>query len=364
MSGTSMDAIDVALVQIEGESFSLVEYEQLPIDDDIRKTVRQLSITSNIEEISRLDNVLGHLFADSVLKILKKSNLKSQDIIAIGSHGQTILHLPNAKPPRTLQIGDASIIAFRTGITTVADFRRMDIAAGGQGAPLAPAFHVAKFSSNDKHRVILNIGGMANITVLPRNKSDSALIIGFDTGPGNALLDDWVQQHLGQPFDKNGLWAESGQINEALLIDCLNDPYFDTPPPKSTGRDYFNLEWLNNILARHKASIPSADVQATLLKLTVITIALAIKQYAVKTNELLICGGGIHNPLLIKSLQSELTGIEINSTENYGLDPDSVEAVTFAWLAKCRMDGTAASLPSVTGATSPQILGAIFSPGK
>ncbi len=357
-----MDAIDVALVQIDDKSFSLVEYEQLPIDDDIRKAVRQLSITSNIEEISRLDNILGHQFADSVLKILKKANLKSQDITAIGSHGQTILHLPDAEPPRTLQIGDANIIAFKTGITTVADFRRMDIAAGGQGAPLTPAFHVEKFSSDAKHRVILNLGGMANITVLPKNNRDK--IIGFDTGPGNALLDDLAQQHLGQPFDKNSLWAESGQINEALLIDCLNDPYFDTPPPKSTGRDYFNMEWLNNILAGQQASISPVDIQATLLKLTVTTISRAIMKYAEKTNELLVCGGGIHNPLLIKSLQNELTGIEINSTDKYGLDPDCVEAVAFAWLAKCRMNGIAASLPSVTGATSPQILGAIYSTKK
>ena len=364
MSGTSMDAIDVALVQIDGKSFSLLEYDQLPIDDDIRKAARQLSITSNLEEISRLDNVLGHLFADSVLNILKKTNLNSQDIIAIGSHGQTILHLPDAEPPRTLQIGDASIIAFRTGITTVADFRRMDIAAGGQGAPLAPAFHVAKFSSSDKHRVVLNLGGMANITVLPKNNSDKDKVIGFDTGPGNALLDDWSQQHIDQPFDKNGLWAESGKINNVLLKDCLNDPYFDTPPPKSTGRDYFNMCWLNHIFADHQASISPADVQATLLKLTVTSISEAIKKYAAKTNELLVCGGGIHNPLLIKSLHNELTGIEINSTDKYGLNPDSVEAVAFAWLAKCRMDGIAASFPSVTGATSPQILGAIYCPGK
>ncbi|OGT66715.1 MAG: anhydro-N-acetylmuramic acid kinase [Gammaproteobacteria bacterium RIFCSPLOWO2_02_FULL_47_50] len=362
MSGTSMDAIDVALVQIDDKSLSLVEYEQFPIDDDIRKAVRQLSITSNIEEISRLDNILGHLFADSVLKILKKANLKSQDITAIGSHGQTILHLPYAEPPRTLQIGDANIIAFKTGITTVADFRRMDIAAGGRGAPLAPAFHVDQFSSDTKHRVILNLGGMANITVLPKNNRDK--IIGFDTGPGNALLDDWAQQHLGQPFDKNGLWAESGRVNEALLIACLNDPYFDTPPPKSTGRDYFNTAWLNNILSGQQASISPVDTQATLLKLTVTTISRAIKKHADKTNELLVCGGGIHNPLLIKSLQNELTGIEINSTNKYGLNADCIEAVAFAWLAKCRMDGTAASFPSVTGATSPQILGAIYCPSK
>lgn len=355
-----MDAIDVALVQIDDNSLTLVGYEQYPINDDIRKAVRQLSITSTIEEISRLDNILGHLFANSVLKILKSTNLKPENITAIGNHGQTILHLPDEEPPRTLQIGDANIITYKTGITTVADFRRMDIAAGGQGAPLAPAFHVHQFSSATKHRVILNLGGMANITVLPRNNGDK--VIGFDTGPGNALLDDWVQQHLGKPFDKNGLWGESGKYNESLLLDLLNDPYFAAPPPKSTGRDYFNLRWLNKILAKQQTSISPEDTQATLLKLTVTTIGLAIKKYADKTNELIVCGGGVHNPLLIKSLQCELAGIEINSTNKYGLDPDCIEAVAFAWLAKCRMDETASSLPSVTGATSAQILGAIYSP--
>lgn len=362
MSGTSMDAIDVALVRIEDNSLSLVGYEQYPIDDDIRNAVRQLSITSNIVEISRLDNILGYLFADSALKILKSTNLKPENITAIGSHGQTILHLPDGEPPRTLQIGDANIITFKTGITTVADFRRMDMAAGGQGAPLAPAFHLHQFSSDSRHRVILNLGGMANITILPKNNRDK--VIGFDTGPGNALLDDWVHQSLGHPFDNNGLWAASGRTNKALLLSCLSDPFFAASPPKSTGRDYFNLNWLNKMLANQPGGISPEDTQATLLELTVTTIGQAIKKYAGNTNELLVCGGGIHNPLLIKSLQTELSGIEINSTSKYGLDPDCIEAVTFAWLAKCRMEMVAAGLPSVTGASSPQILGAIYTARK
>ena len=362
MSGTSMDAIDVALVQIENHSLSLVQYEQFPIRDDLRKFVRQLSVTSNIEEISRLDCVIGELFADSVLKMLKKARLDSREITAIGSHGQTVLHLPDATPPRTLQIGDANIITFKTGITTVADFRRMDIAAGGQGAPLAPAFHAFQFSSDTRRRVVLNLGGMANITVLP--KGNSKKVTGFDTGPGNALLDDWVQRHLGLPYDKNGVWAESGKVNEALLKYMLEDPYFQMPPPKSTGRDYFNLEWLNNLLTRLQPEISPADVQATLLELTVITISDAIKNYAEQTDEILVCGGGVHNPVLIKSLEEKLPGIEINPTGKYGFDPDCIEAVAFAWLAKCRLDETPVNLSSVTGAVSPQILGAIYSAQK
>jgi len=357
-----MDAIDVALVQIENKTLSLVEYEQFPINADLHKNVRQLSITSNIEEITRLDNILGHLFADSVLKLLKKANLTPQDITAIGSHGQTVLHLPDADPPRSLQIGDANIIAFETGITTIADFRRMDIAAGGQGAPLAPAFHAYQFRSANSNRIILNLGGMANITILPKGSSNR--VTGFDTGPGNALLDDWVQRHLGLPYDKHGVWAESGKVNEVLLKAMLEDPYFQISPPKSTGRDYFNLEWLNNILSRLQTEISPAVVQATLLELTVITISDAIKNYAEKTDEILVCGGGVHNPVLIKSLADKLPGIEINSTGKYGLDPDCIEAVAFAWLAKCRLDEIPANLSSVTGAASPQLLGAIYSTGN
>lgn len=357
-----MDAIDAVLVQIENNSLSLVQYEQFPIHDDLRNSVRQLSATSNIDEISRLDCVLGQLFADSVLKLLKKARLDPREITAIGSHGQTVLHLPVADPPRTLQIGDANIIAFKTGITTVADFRRMDIAAGGQGAPLAPAFHAFQFSNDTRHRVVLNLGGMANITVLSKGSPNK--ITGFDTGPGNALLDDWAYQHLDQPFDMNGIWAESGNVNEVLLKAMLEDSYFQLSPPKSTGRDYFNLEWLNKLLELQHSSIPPENIQATLLELTVTTISEAIKKYAEKTDEILVCGGGVHNPVLIKSLEEKLPGIKINSTGKYGFDPDCIEAVAFAWLAKCRLDETPVNLSSVTGAISPQILGAIYSAQK
>lgn len=357
-----MDAIDVALVQIKNKTLTLIQYEQFPINTELKNSVRHISTNSNIDEVSRLDNLLGQLFADSVLKLLKKGKLDPGEITAIGSHGQTVLHLPDANPARTLQIGDANIITFKTGITTVADFRRMDMAAGGQGAPLAPAFHAFQFSSDTRHRVVLNLGGMANITVLPKYGANK--VTGFDTGPGNALLDDWTQQHLDQPFDKNGSWAESGKVNEALLKYMLEDPYFQMGPPKSTGRDYFNLKWLNNILSGLQLDISPADIQITLLELTVITISEAIKKYAEKTDEILICGGGVHNPVLIKSLEGKLSDIEINSTGKYGLDPDCIEAVAFAWLAKCRLNEIPVNLSSVTGATSPQILGAIYSARK
>jgi anhydro-N-acetylmuramic acid kinase len=358
MSGTSMDAIDVALVQIENEKLVLRQYRQFPIRDELRNSVRRLSVTSSIGEISRLDCLLGQLFADSVLNLLEEAGVNSGEIAGIGSHGQTVLHLPDDDPPRTVQIGDANIIAFRTGITTVADFRRMDIAAGGQGAPLAPAFHAFQFSSDKTNRVILNLGGMANITVLPGGKT--TMVTGFDTGPGNALLDDWAQQHLDQPFDRNGVWADSGKVNEALLKLMMEDPYFKILPPKSTGRDYFNLEWLNNLLLLSGLDVLPVDVQATLLELTVNTISSAIKGHAGETGEILVCGGGVHNPVLMKSLADKLPGIQINSTAKYGLDPDCIEAVAFAWLAKCRLDKIPGNLPSVTGAGSPQILGAVY----
>ena len=354
-----MDAIDVALVQINNKILTLIQYEQFPINTELKNSVRHISTNSNIDEVSRLDYVLGQLFADSVLKLLKNTGLSPGEITAIGSHGQTVLHLPDADPARTLQIGDANIITFITGITTVADFRRMDIAAGGQGAPLAPAFHANQFGSDTRHRVVLNLGGMANITVLP--KDGATKVTGFDTGPGNALLDDWTQQYLDHPFDKNGSWAGTGKVNEVLLNDMLEDPYFQLSPPKSTGRDYFNLEWLNNILSGLQLDISPADIQATLLELTVTTISEAIKKYAEKTDEILICGGGVHNTVLIKSLEKKLPDMEINSTGKYGLDPDCIEAVAFAWLAKCRLDETPVNLCSVTGATSPQILGAVYS---
>lgn len=354
-----MDAIDAALVRFDEDSPSILEYRQYPIDDDIRRAVRILSIDSDIEEISRLDHILGELFADAALQILRKAGLTNSDVNAVGSHGQTILHLPDAERPRTLQIGDPNIIALRTGITTVADFRRMDMAAGGQGAPLAPAFHHHYMRDTDKDRIILNIGGIANITVLPREKDTN--ITGFDTGPGNGLLDDWNFRHNCTPMDRDGAWAGSGHADEHLLERLLGDPYFALPPPKSSGRDYFNLDWLDGQLQAEGRNIPAEDVQATLLQLSVRTIAGAVTKHAPDTREMYVCGGGVHNPLLMAALERCLPGLKVASTANIGMDPDAVEAVTFAWLAKRRMEGKPGNLPSVTGAKKPVLLGGIYS---
>jgi anhydro-N-acetylmuramic acid kinase len=361
MSGTSMDAIDAALVRIVEHDLQLIQYQQTPISKKLQQTIRSINTESTLSEISEIDVIMGNLFAEASLQVIESGDLVPEDIHAIGSHGQTILHLPEAKHPRTLQIGDENIIAYQTGIITVADFRRMDIAAGGEGAPLAPAFHQWLFQNEKSDRVILNIGGMANITLLPADNKTA--ITGFDTGPGNALMDEWIQQHLDQDFDRDGIWASSGQSNQELLSQLLDEAYFKTAPPKSTGKDFFNLQWLENKLSMLKTSIDANDVQATLLELSVVTISDAIKNHAPDCDEILVCGGGVHNKLMMQRLSDLQSETKINSTQKAGLDPDAVEAVAFAWLAKCRMENQSGNLTSVTGADDQVILGAIYNAG-
>ncbi len=358
MSGTSMDAVDAALVRIVDRELELIQYQQTPISRNLQQIIRSINTESTLSEISELDVIMGYLFAEATLQIIEATDLSPSEIHAIGSHGQTILHLPNEKHPRTLQIGDANIIAYQTGITTVADFRRMDIAAGGEGAPLASAFHQWLFQSKKIERVILNIGGIANITILPTD--DKTAITGFDTGPGNTLMDEWIQQHLEQDFDKDGNWAKSGQCNQELLSILLEETYFRTAPPKSTGKDFFNLQWLEKNLSKLRTAIDPNDVQATLLKLSVTTISAAIENHALNFNEILVCGGGVHNKFMMQRLRELQTKIKISSVEKAGLNPDAVEAAAFAWLAKRRMENKPGNLTSVTGADDQTILGAIY----
>ena len=353
-----MDAIDTALVNIDAGSISLLAYQQFPIPDQIRSAVRNLSAASPLDEVMRMDVALGRLFADAVLKIIELAGKQSQDIRAVGSHGQTVLHHPDSTEPRTLQIGDANIIAYRTGIPTVADFRRADMAAGGQGAPLAPALHAAFFRSATGDRVILNIGGIANITLLPA--AADIEVTGFDTGPGNGLLDDWNRRHRGTTMDENGVWAASGRVDKPLLNLLLADPYFSKAPPKSTGRDYFNLEWLDGLLGIYAQTPGPEHVQATLEMLTAHNVADAIRLYAGSSREIYVCGGGTHNIHLMQTLETCLPEATIATTDPLGIPPDAVEAVTFAWLAHCRMEGIPGNLPSVTGAERPVMLGAVY----
>jgi anhydro-N-acetylmuramic acid kinase len=361
MSGTSMDAVDAALVEFANDRLKLIHFCKTPIPDSLSKTlsvVRGRDIPLAIDQYGQLDVRMGKLFAEAALRLLRDAGQRPEAISAVGSHGQTILHQPNGPDAFSLQIANPNVIAALTGITTIADFRNMDIAVGGQGAPLTPAFHEFQFRSRQHHRIVLNIGGIANITILPTGRTKA--ISGFDTGPGNALLDDWMMKNQGLPMDKDGLWAQSGKVHELLLQKLKADPYFRVEPPKSTGRDYFNLEWLTANLNGFEPKPPPADIQATLTRLTVETIADAIRQHAPETQEVLVYGGGAYNLALMNMLDGALKGMAVYSTERLGVKPECVEAVAFAWLAKCRLEGRTANLPSVTGASRAVVLGAIY----
>jgi len=312
-----------------------------------------------VEELLQLDTLLGSQFARAARALLAEAGLNPSAIRAIGSHGQTIRHLPSAPVRSSLQIGDPNVIAELSGITTIADFRRRDMAAGGEGAPLVPAFHRAAFSASDESRVIVNIGGIANITILPRSNGTSA-IKGFDTGPGNLLMDAWAAQHLQRPMDHDGQWAASGEVDKQLLELCLADPYFQRPPPKSTGREYFRLPWLEEKLRRHGDQSTAADIQATLCELSAATIAAAIHGHAPESREILVCGGGVHNGHLLARLRAHLANCTVQSTAAAGIDPDLVEAMAFAWLARQTRRGGPGNVPSVTGAQREVILGGIY----
>ena len=361
MSGTSADAIDAALISLSGDELEIIDYRQYPLSAELQNSLRSVNRSSPIDAVSALDCLVGQRFAEAALALLEANHTDATQVLAIGSHGQTVLHLPDESPSRTLQAGDPNRIAALTGIATVADFRRADLAAGGQGAPLAPAFHAWQFRSTELNRAVLNIGGIANITILPADPG--AEPPGFDTGPGNTLMDAWIQQRLGRAYDEEGRWAARGSVRQDLLEQALADPWFTALPPKSTGKDDFNLAWLASHIDKTGSPCRDEDVQATLLELTARSIAEAITAYASDAEELLVCGGGIHNPVLMQRLCALLSGIAVKSTGDYGIDPDAVEAVAFAWLARQRLENIPANLPSVTGASRPVVLGAIYQPG-
>ena len=358
MSGTSLDGIDIAIVDFAQHPPRLIHCTTRSYEASLRQRIREMtmSASANLDSLCQLDVELGNTYADVVKQALEATKLDIAQIRAIGNHGQTIRHSPDTDLPYTLQIGDPNIIVAKTGITTVADFRRKDIALGGQGAPLAPAFHRFMFRSASSDRVIINIGGIANITYLPAD-SESA-VIGFDTGPGNTLSDFWINQYNGQNYDDRGNWAESGDIIDDLLDTLLsNEAYFQRILPKTTGTEYFNSKWLLPQLAHDLAS---ENVQATLVELTARSMAGGIGQLPTVPEECFICGGGVHNDYLLKRLQQALPNCQIQSTNQLGLDPDYVEAVAFAWLARQRMNQQAGNLPTVTRASMTSILGGIY----
>lgn len=363
MSGTSADAIDAALVDTDPTPPRLLASHRHAVGAETRRRVHAVIDSPRVDraELWRLDVRLGELFAEAALALLAEAGVESAAVAAIGSHGQTIYHGPDDDPPCTVQIADPNVIAERTGITTVADLRRRDLAAGGQGAPLASAFHDAVLRAPNARRVVLNIGGIANVTVL--DVAGGAPATGFDTGPGNTLMDGWMRARRGEDMDADARFAASGRCDEALLERLCAEPYFALAPPKTTGRELFNMSWLERHL-RELATPPAArDVQRTLCELSALTIARAIDAHAGGTDEVLVCGGGVHNPLLLERLAARLDGPPVRSTASAGVDPDWVEAMAFAWLAARTLAGLPGNLPSVTGARAPVILGGIY-PGK
>lgn len=360
ISGTSIDAVDCALLRFDDQHSNLLATHSHAYDESLRQRIFRLCAEENtsLKVLGETDVEIGRAFAAATLTLLKQEKLSPGDIAAIGSHGQTVFHHPLPPVPFTTQLGDPNTIACLTGIATVADFRRMDMAAGGQGAPLAPLFHQHAFASPEADRVIVNIGGIANISVLAQGKP----FIGFDTGPGNVLMDYWIHSTRQLIYDKQGEWASSGVINHKLLGLMLDEEYFRSPAPKSTGRELFNGRWLQSKLARLGEPVNVADVQATLLELTAITIRDAIHAL-LRPLEVYVCGGGAYNTRLMDRLSELLTDSTVNSTLALGLAPDWVEAATFAWLAHRRLQNQAIDARSITGASRPGVLGGVYLPG-
>ncbi|SEM76903.1 anhydro-N-acetylmuramic acid kinase [Pseudomonas sp. ok272] len=354
MSGTSLDGLDIALVE-QSATIKLIATHYIPMPAALRIELLGLC-TSGPDEIARsaiAQQNWVELAAQGINNLLATQSLKPADIRAIGSHGQTIRHEPSRG--FTVQIGNPALLTELTAITVVSDFRSRDVAAGGQGAPLVPAFHEALFEQRSGNRAVLNVGGFSNLSLIETDKPVS----GFDCGPGNVLLDAWIHQQHGETFDRDGQWAASGKVEPALLNALLSDPFFLTKGPKSTGREVFNLQWLT----QHLANLPgfaAQDTQATLLELTALTIIDSLQAAQVDTQELLVCGGGAHNKTLMTRLASLLPNTQVSSTAVYGVDPDWVEAMAFAWLAHCCLEGIPGNRPSVTGARGLRVLGAIY----
>jgi len=352
-----MDAVDVALVDFDRAIPDTLATLHSAWDPALRRRLLRVAAGHALpaSEFADLDAQTGLFFATKINELLQANATRPDQVAAIGCHGQTVAHAPLATPATTLQLGDANLIAEWTGITTINDFRRRDLAVGGQGAPLAPAFHAALMRSDQEARVVLNLGGIANVTILP---ADAAVeVIGFDTGPANCLMDGWIRRHLDKPFDRGGRWAASAEAHPGLLDALLNDPFFELGPPKSTGTQYFSDSWLESTLNRFNG-VTAQQVQASLLALTSRSVTDAIRRRAPATQRILVCGGGAHNHALLEQLRCELQ-IPIESTASVGFDPDWVEAIAFAWLARRTLTGEAGNLPSVTGARAARILGAI-----
>lgn len=367
MSGTSLDAIDAVVVSFDAAGAQLIASYEYAYPDNLRRQVLGVCTgqSTTLQEIGTIDHKLGKLFATVVVELLNHALLGCEEITAIGCHGQTVFHKPSGDSPFSMQLGDANLIAAMTGINTIADFRRFDMALGGQGAPLVPAFHRYLFEARDSTTVVLNIGGIANISVIHPDGE----VIGFDTGPGHVLLDSWCERHTGHRYDQGAQWGAQGEVNRVLLNQLLSDPYLDMHPPKSTGREHYNLGWLEQQLAQLPElqtedsinAISVQDIQRTLCEFTAVSVALHVREYKGGKNcELLVCGGGADNPLLMELLQHHLQDWRVLPTSNRGIPADFMEAMAFAWLARQRWHDKPSSLPSVTGAACEASLGVIY----
>lgn len=359
MSGTSLDGVDGVLVDFSGATPQVLAHHAMPFDASLKAELMALN-TSGADELHRsalAANALVRVYAQSVHALLAHTGLTAQDVQAIGAHGQTVRHQPGAYDGTgyTTQLNNPSLLAELTGIAVVADFRSRDVAAGGQGAPLVPLFHQGFFGATQQTLGVLNIGGIANLSVL-HTRGD---VLGFDCGPGNALMDHWCQQHTGQAFDHNGAWAASGHVIDALLDALLQEPFLQQAPPKSTGRDLFHPAWLAEHVKAF-ASAPAVDVQATLTEFTARVCVADVMRHAPDAKELIVCGGGALNGWLMQRLQAGLPRLQVVSSQDRGMPPLQVEATAFAWLARQTLKGQPGNLPKVTGAQGARILGGIF----
>ncbi len=361
MSGTSLDGVDGVLADLSGPRLTVLAHASAPLSPTLTQELLALNSPgpNELHRAALAANALVRVYAQVVANLLATAGIADAQVTAIGAHGQTVRHQPQAFDGTgyTLQLNNPALLAELTGIDVIADFRSRDVAAGGQGAPLVPAFHQAVFGRAGETVATLNIGGIANLTVLGPKGADD--VLGFDCGPGNALMDAWCQQHLGHAFDADGAWAASGRVHADLLAALLREPYFAQAPPKSTGRDLFNPPWLAGKLEKFQ-SISSADVQATLTELTASACAEDVRRYGFESKDLIVCGGGAFNGHLMARLQAHLPAMQISSSQTHGLPPLQVEATAFAWLARKAVLRETASLEKVTGARGARVLGAIY----
>jgi anhydro-N-acetylmuramic acid kinase len=358
-----MDGIDSALIEITPSEILLVAYKEIAYSADLRQLLEDIVVgrrTLSPADVGGLNVRIGLEFSDAVRSLISDCGILGAQISAIGSHGQTISHAPGGRIPYSLQLGDPNTITTRTGITTVADFRSKDVALGGQGAPLVPPFHQALFEHLACPQAVVNIGGIANVTLLPGTVGAS--VIAFDTGPGNTLMDQWVQRSCNVPFDRDGAWANSGNLDIGLLELLFRDPYFSRAPPKSTGREDFNLDWLERALSQStRPGRRAQDVQRTLLELTAASILSQIEQRLPKCVRIILCGGGARNRHLVHRIKTLADGVVVDRAEDHGVPASAIEAMAFAWLAHRRMLELPGNIPSVTGASRPAVLGAVYS---